>query len=1161
MNFDLSEYSANFHQSDKWSYTISSPEDKLANITDILALASDAVATSEDNFDTINDLCLAYPSLLVSSQKQLVDLVHSSIKHQVENTSHIIEISDTESFNVHKKIIEIYVYLLNVLISHLDNEDISGYFTGPGAAGRKPTAQIVEQFKNNCYQVESCIDAGCSMLKLKLNRLIETTPEEDLFISLLTRPVYSLMESEQRMKVQSVKLYMFKLIALAVKYHHHTSVAQAAIIQNLTYFTHLNHAMAELLHLIAEKYDYPQLVEETLLEVSNKQFNTNDNNGPKSISQFIIKLSELSPKLVLKQMMSISKLLDNNAFSLRCSVIEACGNIIINICSNEADLERYQSQTDTLLDLVQDRFLDQNPFVRTKAVQALIKVAELNVKFVSRRQTFIELTVRSLDDKSSLVRRNSIKLMSKLIVSHPFGMLHGTSLHLSAWEKRLIEANNKLEMIENDLSNDKENQSQLDQDDREDDEEQHNKRNTYYKIKLTIKYYDEAISFIKCVTKGAIRAAKLLHSRNKNEVLEAMDFFVLADAYKISEAKLGIKRMLHLVWMKGTNDDGTAITNHLLECYKELFLIAPLDASALEAAVYIAKNLISLTYQTSVSDLASLEKLLSLMYEDQLIDNVVVKILWQIYNDSPSNSKEHEKRKNKNVLNLSAKQKRGAIIILGMISLANHEVALRYIDSMLNVGLRTSKLEDVVLAKYTCIALQRVIPADKMIQNSKNSEFKLLKEKEALTKISNCLVEYNDDPEWYPFAEQAINSIYVIASRPDEVCSNILRSKIQNVFFSQNQESDISPEKIDQDGDVDMEENSAKAADLFSDKENQWNSNTIGLSQLFFMVGHVAIKTMVHLEKCEAEFKKMKIEQETEKAKQKKKKKSGNSATGDNEKDELEMIGGTSEDDFADAVAYIKETELLYGENSLLAKFGPLAREVCSNNIKYDNLVLQRSAVLCMEKLMCISSKYCEDNLSLLITLMEKSQDAVIRSNAVLGLGDMAVCFNNLVDENTDYLYRRLNDSNIMVQRTCLMTVTFLILAGQVKVKGQLATMAKCLENADHGISDMCRLFFTELATKDNAIYNGFIDIFSGLSNDSLLPKDSMKRILRFLIGFIEKEKQQKSLSDKLLTRLNKATKEAEWKDVAFVLQTIPVKNEKVTTAIQAGYKLFNIKH
>ena len=86
------------------------------------------------------------------------------------------------------------------------------------------------------------------------------------------------------------------------------------------------------------------------------------------------------------------------------------------------------------------------------------------------------------------------------------------------------------------------------------------------------------------------------------------------------------------------------------------------------------------------------------------------------------------------------------------------------------------------------------------------------------------------------------------------------------------------------------------------------------------------------------------------------------------------------------------------------------------------------------------------------------------------------------------------------------MTLTFLILAGQVKVKGQLGEMAKCLEDGDRRIADLAKMFFTELSTKDNAIYNGFYDIFSMLSSDkNPLEEYSLKRILKFLMSFIEK--------------------------------------------------------
>jgi condensin complex subunit 1 len=85
------------------------------------------------------------------------------------------------------------------------------------------------------------------------------------------------------------------------------------------------------------------------------------------------------------------------------------------------------------------------------------------------------------------------------------------------------------------------------------------------------------------------------------------------------------------------------------------------------------------------------------------------------------------------------------------------------------------------------------------------------------------------------------------------------------------------------------------------------------------------------------------------------------------------------------------------------------------------------------------------------------------------------------------------------------MTLTFLILAGQVKVKGQLGEMAKCLEHSDKRIADLSRMFFTELSTKDNAVYNHFVDMFSLLSAERDLEENALRRIIKFLASFIEK--------------------------------------------------------
>jgi hypothetical protein len=48
-------------------------------------------------------------------------------------------------------------------------------------------------------------------------------------------------------------------------------------------------------------------------------------------------------------------------------------------------------------------------------------------------------------------------------------------------------------------------------------------------------------------------------------------------------------------------------------------------------------------------------------------------------------------------------------------------------------------------------------------------------------------------------------------------------------------------------------------------------------------------------------------------------------------------------------------------------------------------------------------------------------------------------------------------------------------------------------------------MFFTELSTKDNAVYNHFVDMFSLLSAGGNMEEESFRRVVKFLLGFVEK--------------------------------------------------------
>lgn len=136
----------------------------------------------------------------------------------------------------------------------------------------------------------------------------------------------------------------------------------------------------------------------------------------------------------------------------------------------------------------------------------------------------------------------------------------------------------------------------------------------------------------------------------------------------------------------------------------------------------------------------------------------------------------------------------------------------------------------------------------------------------------------------------------------------------------------------------------------------------------------------------------------------------------------------------------------------------------------------------------------------------------------------MAVSFSNIIDENSNELYKGLSDGDLVVKKNTLMVLTHLILNGMIKVKGQLGEMAKCVEDEEPRIADLAKLFFTELSTKDNAIYNNLPDgmsrftlniinvlhtiflVISHLSTgDHAVEEEIFKSTMRYIFSFIEK--------------------------------------------------------
>ena len=166
------------------------------------------------------------------------------------------------------------------------------------------------------------------------------------------------------------------------------------------------------------------------------------------------------------------------------------------------------------------------------------------------------------------------------------------------------------------------------------------------------------------------------------------------------------------------------------------------------------------------------------------------------------------------------------------------------------------------------MALQRLNGSAKKVKGSLlDKSLRIDMENPLFRKLQDAIERPCRTKEWFPMAEQAINTIYTLAERPDIICANLIKNLTRRVFGkkpsaqaqqgSQAGEKDPDAMEEDEDADADGTQQSQSHSD-----ERKDTGDAFELSQLLFVVGHVAIKQIVFLELVEREWKRQKHEKE-----------------------------------------------------------------------------------------------------------------------------------------------------------------------------------------------------------------------------------------------------------------------------------------------------------
>lgn len=212
--------------------------------------------------------------------------------------------------------------------------------------------------------------------------------------------------------------------------------------------------------------------------------------------------------------------------------------------------------------------------------------------------------------------------------------------------------------------------------------------------------------------------------------------------------------------------------------------------------------------------------------------------------------------------------------------------------------------------------------------------------------------------EWFALAEQAINTVYVLGDQPEALSNTIIKNLTRRAFRRREKQTTSTSAPSDQSSsgpnpDAMDEDPLPPSTQALISTQPGSTANPVGksddtgdafeLSQLLFVVGHVAIKHIVYLELVEREWKRQKQEKELGKhasispqpqflifvfVAEKLARGAGDDAAS-KDGEELDQVAGNAEDEIGDRIAAVRESELLYGPDSLLALYGPLLIRIC----------------------------------------------------------------------------------------------------------------------------------------------------------------------------------------------------------------------------------------
>uniref|UniRef100_A0A2K6QFA9 Condensin complex subunit 1 n=1 Tax=Rhinopithecus roxellana TaxID=61622 RepID=A0A2K6QFA9_RHIRO len=1096
-----------------------------------------------EHFDTIYSILHHFRSIDPGLKEDTLEFLIKVVSRHSQELPAILDdttLSESDR-NAHLNALKMNCYALIRLLESFETSQTNLVDLDLGGKGKKTRTKAAHGFDWE-EERQPILQLLTQLLQLDIRHLWKHSIIEEEFVSLVTGCCYRLLENPtiSHQKNRPTRDAITHLLGVALTRYNHMLSATVKIIQMLQHFEHLAPVLVAAVSLWATDYGMKSIVGEIVREIGQKcpQELSRDPSGTKGFAAFLTELAERVPAILMSSMCILLDHLDGENYVMRNAVLAAMAEMVLQVLNGDQLEAAARDTRDQFLDTLQAHGHDVNSFVRSRVLQLFTRIVQQKALPLTRFQAVVALAVGRLADKSVLVCKNAIQLLASFLANNPFSCkLSDTDLagplqketqklqemraqRRTAAASAVLDPEEEWEAMLPELKSTLQQLLQLPQGEEEIPEQIANTETTE-EVKgrihqlLAKASYKQAISLTREATGHFQESEPFSHIDPEESeetrllnilglifkvVQEVIEFFVMVFQFGVPQALFGVRRMLPLIWSKEPG-----VREAVLHAFRQLYL-NPKGDSARAKAQALIQNLSLLLVDASVGTIQCLEEILCEFVRNDELKPAVTQLLWERATEKVA---------------CCPLERCSSVMLLGMMARGKPEIVGSNLDTLVGIGLDEKLPQDYRLAQQVCHAIANISDRRKPSLGKRHPPFRLPQEHRLFERLRETVTKgfVHPDPLWIPFKEVAVTLIYQLAEGPEVICAQILQGCAKQAL-----------EKLEE-----------KRTSQEDPKESPAMLPTFLLMNLLSLAGDVALQQLVHLEQAvSGELCRRRVlrEEQEHKTKDPKEKNTSSETTME---EELGLAGATADDTEAELIRGICEMELLDGKQTLAA-FVPLLLKVCNNPGLYSNPDLSAAASLALGKFCMISATFCDSQLRLLFTMLEKSPLPIVRSNLMVATGDLAIRFPNLVDPWTPHLYARLRDPAQQVRKTAGLVMTHLILKDMVKVKGQVSEMAVLLIDPEPQIAALAKNFFNELSHKGNAIYNLLPDIISRLSDPELgVEEEPFHTIMKQLLSYITKDKQTESLVEKLCQRFRTARTERQQRDLAYCVSQLPL--------------------